>query len=176
MTELIIDIILGSFVFVSHISVLVIALLWRKKKFHKVLHMTTGPMVIYTISFVFCSFLSIGGFTFLDNGTVGTKTLIASVLISIPSLLISLFGACFCIYIDGTHVVKRTLFKEIRIDLSKNDVCLIHFEEPLIFIARITDSSGNEIRFRWRNIQGDFRAFWNNCKSIVRTRESVPKK
>ena len=73
MVELIINIILGSFLFISHISVLVIVLLWRKKKFHKVLHTTTGPMVIYTISFVFCSFLSIGGFTFLDNGPLEQK-------------------------------------------------------------------------------------------------------
>ena len=118
------------------------------------------------ISF-FGVFLPIGGFTFLDGGTAGTKSLITGMVFCPLILPFAIRGVCFCVFIDGTYVVKRDLFSETRIDLA-NPETFIDDRKPFTkaFWITISTATNETIQFNSRRIEGDLASFLKDCKRI----------
>ena len=165
--EAICDIILFSFLAFIHFSILLICIVWRVKKYHYGLHHSVFGFSFLVISLFVGIFLPLGGFTVLDEGTSGTKALIAGVIIC-PFLLFFAFrDICFCIYIDGNYIVKRSFLHETRIDLTKPDT-VIDDSKPLSTWLDVTISSDKNkiIRFKGRRIEGELLQFLKQCQKI----------
>ena len=164
--EIILNIFLTSFLGVSHVFVIVTSLVWRLRRFHKGLHYSAIGLGYLFLSIYVGMFLPIGGFTFLDGGASGTKALIAAAIICPFLLFFAIRGFCYCIYIDGCEVVKRTLFREVRIDLRDKSVIIDDSEPWTITFWISIRSDKNQITFNSRRTEGDIRSFVKNCKII----------
>ncbi|MBQ2493868.1 MAG: hypothetical protein II520_01385, partial [Bacilli bacterium] len=74
--EIILDIVFSSLLGIIQLLAYLTCIIWRIKKFRKGLHYSAAGIAGLLISVFFGIFLPIGGFTFLDGGTAGTKSLI----------------------------------------------------------------------------------------------------
>lgn len=165
--EIILDIVLSCLLGAMQLSVYAVCVIWRIKKYRKGLHYSTAGFGALFLSSLFGVFLPIGGFTFLDAGEAGTKSLITAAVFCPILLTLSIRGICYCVFLDGRHVVKRTLFSEIRIDLGDPGTT-IDDSEPfsVTFWISISCPKNQTIQFNSRRIEGDLAAFLQNCKKI----------
>ena len=165
--EAILDIVLGSLLGVAHAFVIATSAIWRVRKYCKGLHYSAVGFAFLILSCYFGVFLPIGGFTFLDGGKAGTKALIVALVIC-PWLLVSAVrGICYCVYIDGTEVVKRTFFSETRIDLKDEGAFIEdYYPHTITYWVKIYSGDNRIITFNSRRIEGDVKEFLENCKKI----------
>ena len=164
---MVLDIVLGSLLAAAHVSAVVTVVIWRLRKYRKGLHFSTIGFASLFLSFYIGVFLSIGGFTFLDGGTAGTKALIVATVICPFLLIFALRGICYCIFIDGHDVVKRTFFREVRIDLRGEGV-IIDDRKPWTksFWISINSGKNQTIAFNSRRTEGDIASFVDSCNRI----------
>ena len=169
--EGVLDIVLSSLVVAMHLFAVVSCLVWRIKKFHKGLHHSIVGLLVLLASLYLGVFLPIGGFTFLDGGTSGTKSLLVATLFCPALLSLYLHECCFCIYLDDSVVVKRTLFSETRIDLMESK-SLIDDTGPFPKYFRFTIESldNKTIQFITSHIEGDLMSFLRACKEAQKGR------
>lgn len=165
--DFLLNVILSSVLAVIQLLAYVVCIVWRKKKYRKGLHYSTAGFAALFLSAFFGIFLPIGGFTFLSGGEAGTNSLIFAVVFCPIALVISIKGICFCIFLEGNEVVKRTLFHETKIDLSDQKTS-IYDNEPFTITFYITVKSprNQTIRFNSRRIEGDLESFLKQCKKI----------
>ena len=165
--EVILDIALGSLLAAAHASVIATSVIWRRRKYRKGLHYSTIGFASLFLSLFIGAFLPIGGFTFLDGGKSGTKALIAALVICPLLLASAVRGICYCICIEGTEVVKKTLLHEVRIDL-RDEGTTIDDRKPWTKTFWISINSGKNttIRFKSRGTEGDINSFLDNCKKM----------
>lgn len=165
--EVILDIALGSLLGVAHAFVIVTSVIWRRRKYRKGLHYSAIGFASLLLSSFFGVFLPIGGFTFLDGGKSGTKALITALVFCPWLLVLAVRGICYCIFIDGTEVVKKTLLREVRIDL-RDEGTTIDDSQPwtVTFWISINSGKNTTIQFNSRRTEGDINSFLDNCKKI----------
>ena len=166
--EFILDIVLASFLAISHLFVLLVTVIWRRKKFRKGMHDSVFGTCFLLFSIFFGVFLPVGGFTFFDEGTSRTAVLIFATLCCPAPLIYSLHLLCFCIFIDGNKLVKRTLCKETSIRLDSPDCELFFSSDVRLLEATIICRSENKtIKITERHMQGGFSKFLEECKKIM---------
>ena len=164
--EQVLDIVLGSILAAGHIIVTVWCIVWRLRHYHKGLHHSTAGFSLLFFSFLLGGVLPIEGFTYLDGGTAGTKSLIVAMVFCPFMLVLAFHEICYCIYIDEFEAVERRIIREIRIDLRGEDV-FIDDREPWTSAFWISISSEQKtISFNSRRMEGDIPLFVNSCKSI----------
>lgn len=165
--EIILDIVLSSLLGIIQFLAYLTCIIWRIKKFRKGLHYSAAGIAGLLISVFFGVFLPIGGFTFLDGGTAGTKSLITGIVFCPLILPFAIRGMCFCVFIDGTYVVERTLFSETRIDLTNSET-FIDDSKPftIAFWISIVSGENRAIQFNSKRIEGDLASFLKDCKRI----------
>ncbi len=173
--EVILDIVLSSLLGTMHLSSFVTCIVWRIRKFRRGLHTSTAGFLAFALSIFFGVFLPIGGFTFLNGGTAGTKSLIIAMVFCPILLPFALREVCFCIFLDGNDVVKRTLFSETRINLREPGA-YIDCDKPftITFWISINCRDNQTIQFNSRRIEGDLASFLKDCKK-VKTKAEVTK-
>lgn len=165
--ELIVDIVLSLLLGTMHLSTFLIILVWRFKNFVKNLHSTIPGYEFFVLSFLFGVLLPLGGFTFLDGGTAGTKSLVLGVFVCPPALFIAIRLSCFCIYIDKDYAIKKTLFKVVRIYLKDPETVIID-RRPYSKLVNIGIISKNNdaILFNGLFIEGNVSEFMDKCSII----------
>lgn len=170
--ETIIDIVLSIFLGSAHLLFLLVSLTWRHKKYQKFLHNTWTGIISFLLSFCFGVLLPIAGFVFLDNGEAGTKMLIIGSILCPLFLLLSIHNFCFCIYIEGNLVIKKTLFTAVRIDISKVDSVVE--KRPVFgdYAINIISANGDCIQFFKRTIEGDVQLFLKECYKIQKAEKN----
>lgn len=167
--EMILDVILSSLLLFFHLSSFIFCLIWRKKYFYKCLHQSTAGFAFFFISTFIGIVFPILGFTFLDNGSSGTKCLIFAIVLCPFILLFSVYCLCFCIYIKGNHVIKRVLFFEEKINLKDPETIVEHRIESLWIIISSKDKV--TIRIFEKGIEGEPQSFVEKCKKIQASKE-----
>jgi len=115
---------------------------------------------------LFGIFLPIGGFTFLDGGSSGTRSLIIGLVICPIALVFALNGICFCIFLNGHEVVKRTLFSETKVDLRDPETFI---DDPVprrkyVLTSIVSAKSQIVIQFESLGTEGDLTSFLEDCK------------
>lgn len=161
--EIILDIVLSCLLGSMHLFALAMCLVWRIRRFRKGLHFSIAGLAALFSSFMLGVFMPIGGFTFMDGGRAGTKTLIVAVLFCPILLVFAILGICFCIYIDGSEVVKRTAFSETRIDLAKTGSYVDARNPSSKLIDIVIGDADHVIRFNGDRIEGDVNSFLKAC-------------
>lgn len=169
--EAILDIVLASLLGAMHALALAICIIWRVKKYRKGLHYAVAGFVFLGLSVCIGVALPIGGFTFLNGGTSGTKALISGMVFCPIILPFAIRAACYCIYIDGHEVVKSTLFSEIRIDLEDPGTYIYDRDQPFSLNPWIYIYSSDDkvIEIDSRRIEGKLTLFLDDCKKIQKT-------
>ena len=167
-TETIASIILLSVLAVMQISTYITCIIYRKTKYHKGLNYSVFGFIFLFFSTYFGVFMPIYGFIFNGNndGQI-IKYIVIEMVLTIVCLIIAIRGICFCIYLEGNYVVKKTLFSEIRIDLTdsatKIDDSMPHSKD---FWTTIYSSNGKIIQFRACAIGGNANQFIKDCCDI----------
>lgn len=96
---------------------ILVSLLWRKKFFVK-------DSINYTRWIFGIALLIIIGYCILFPIWIyydqSFAFFIVYLYIEIILIIYGFYFSCFCIFVDGNEVVKRTLLKETRIDISEN--------------------------------------------------------
>ena len=166
--EMILDIVLASIVGVMQLYVYLACLIWRIKKYRKGLHYSAAGIFAVVLLAFAGIFLPVGGFTFLNGGTAGTKTLFFAMVFCPLLAYGSVRWTCFCVYLDGKCAVKRTLFSEKRVDLTAEGA-FIDDSDPIniFFWIRIGSAEGEMIEFNCRRIEGNLTLFLNQCKKVI---------
>ncbi len=165
--EIILDIVLIFLLGTMLILAYVFCAVWRVKRYRKGLHHSTAGFAFLVLSSFFGIFLPIGGFTFFDGGTAGTKLLIIAVVFCPFLIALALRCTCFCIFLDTNFVVQRVLFSEVRIDLSDSETFIDDSKPFTISFSIGIYSKGNQcICFNSRRIEGDLRLFLDECKKV----------
>lgn len=165
--ETILNIALASLLGVMHLSALATCIIWRARKYRKGLHCSAPGFIFLFLSFVLGVLFPIDGFVFIDGGASGTELLIFAMVICPPLLALSVWEACYCVFLDGDEIVKRTLFSETRIDLSVLGTAIDDAGPFTVdFWISVFSPEGQVIHFNSRRIQGDVASFLEECKKI----------
>ena len=145
-------IILSSIAFLDIVFAL-FAIWWSKKFFVKQLHRRCVSFIFLSFQLFFIPFIVIY-FTNPYNIAAFLCTIIGIWLISII-MWASLFF--YCIYIKGTVLIKKTLFKTISIDLK----------DARVMIGETSITCGEkEIEFSLRHLEGNVGHFMMECQNI----------
>ena len=167
MAELVLDIVLGSFLGLINLGSAVFVLVWRRKKFSKGIHCTTVGIIYLVLSFSLGVFLPIGGFTFLDGGQSGTKALITATVISPIMLSVALRTLCFCVFIKDKAVIKRILLRETAIPLDEiGTTILLGVSGGRLEVTVLSEDGKRVIRFNESHLEGNVPDFVETCKQI----------
>lgn len=153
LTSMLIEIIVLSSISLLDFSFALFAIWWNKKFFVKQLHHRGTSLVFLGLQLFFIPFTVIY-FTNAYDIAVFLCSIIGIWLISII-MWASLFF--YCIYIKGTVLIKKTLFKTISIDLKD--------ERVMIGEASITCGE-KEIEFSLRHLEGNVGHFMMECQNI----------
>jgi hypothetical protein len=166
--QIIAIIILISLLVMIHASAWIINWVWRLKNFRKGgLHTSTFCFMFLGFSTFSTAFLTIGGFTFLDNGTSGVKCMVFSLLLLGPLLLAGIKHGCYCIYIEDNYVVEKKLFSTVRINLKEPGTTIYdpyphHKDHNTI----ISSPNNDVISFNFNFIEGNRNSFIDACVEI----------
>lgn len=145
---------------------LLFILLWRKKKMCRQIHKSKlfWPLIItsYVIVLIHIIIILIFHKEIVGAGAIFGLFFVFQICLVICSVNVG----CFCIYIDGTEVVERRLFKETRIDLAKNTTS---FDTDGYFTFTIFDKEGTIIEFHNENYyEQNIKVFINACLKIIK--------
>ena len=151
----------------EHAFVIITAAAWRLRRYHKGLGHSGCGFLALGLSL---SFVAVTVYFSIFPSSDGTPAIVvieyATVFCLIP-LSISLPCLCYCVYIDGTEVVKRTLFSEIRIDLKDEGTFIEEFFPYSIdYWVKIYSGDNRILTFNSARIEGDKKEFLENCKKI----------
>ena len=98
-----------------------VVIVWRKHKFVKYLY---GKPWRVLLAFLFCSIplaiIALGAS--FDNHVIAIFAAIFSCFINAVAFVAVIDVGCFCCFFDSYAVVRRNLFREKRIDLTKEYV------------------------------------------------------
>lgn len=152
---------------VIHILAFALILIWRFKNNHKYLHTANVSLIIMAISALFGIFLPIGSLTFLNAGTEATKPVVLSFLLCPPILVAAMKYGCFCIYIDGKYVIKKTLFNTTSVDLKDSGTVIKDANYYIKgTILGVVSKNNKSIMFTAGYIEGNVKQFMSDCKNI----------
>ena len=165
--EIIANIVLLSILAAMQLFAYITCVVWRKTKYHKGLHNSGLGFSFLFLSFFVGVFIPIIGLVFPSKELPLYEQLAYETAFCLICLVVAIRGICFCIYLDGNHIVKRTLFSEVRIDLTDSgttiDDSMPHSKD---FWTSIYSSNGKIIQFRACAIGGDANQFIKDCCEI----------
>ena len=177
-------IVIASILFLFHLFSIGMAIIWKKKRPPKALHAFKLGWVFWAFSFVAYVVLAIVYF-FVSTDGPSVPFWIGVAAMTLPMNCCSLsFSSRFVAIENETMVVRKTLFRVIRIDLAKPGVQVFGARNPDVnyLLANeagymtiwITDSDGKQIRINSKRYdeRSDFVGFLQECQEIQKRSQS----
>ena len=124
MGKIIFGIILIITLSLYYLFVFLLVFFWRKKRFVKYIHQTSVSIVFLTLSII--TFISsiVACIFYTNNQGVEVSIIALFIILNIVCSIAWICTSCFCIYMEGSRVIKRTLFKQIDIDLNDEETTI----------------------------------------------------
>lgn len=163
--ELVANIVISCYLGIIHVSALIIVLIWRIKKYKRGLHHTAAGFCFAFFSIIFGLFFGpISPHFFGDAAENLTRNLILCSILCTAFLSGSVTLLCFCIFIDGSVLIRRSLFTETRIELAQDGVSIDIPNQYSAFIISLKE--GKIIEIYIRHVEGDSNKFIERCKAF----------
>ena len=124
MSKTIIGIILITVISLYYLFILLLVFFWRKSRFVDYIHRTKVSFVFLSLSIITLVLLIVACIFFVNNQGVEIPILALFIILSIVSSIVWICTSCFCIYMEGSRVIKRTLFKQVEIDLNSKETII----------------------------------------------------